>query len=802
MKTPKPKRRPRSQDSIEFNHRPFSDFQSSPVPSRELSTFSWVDDALALTPESPTKHRSTNHPIPRMSELVDASSPVRGQVSPSETGGLMTRFVQIRNEMNSAPLPMRPLVKATGAHDDSLARSQGQYRDPSLRRGSGMSVQTPEGLRKDIDKRQKDGTWPNPQAQEEATVTGSSSSQDKPVEVDGPSDANVQTQANATKASLPKITDWDDVPHRFRRGDVPPLIRIRGPIALFGFQLSFSEKTHVLDVCYSLRTVYLGLPRQITQSEEEFWVEVLARLEPTSGSRYRFRNWETLQSNVNFWCDVRRMELRAGNLSPPKDFRRDLDLAIDEWNRVWLDRFCSVNRGCFAATIWPDMEDKVLSLVRSELFDWTNTVLQKRREELETLARPKLLPGNSNLEEYSRFVGLLECTIKSGGRNSFEIREAEAIMSFVTDLQPRLRKVLHQHLNPGTANQEAEDSAVGLETIDEDSESDESQSDEVLPSIETPVTSPQTLARPRAHEKQSLQSETSTKQPSPPPDEGSGRLTKKRKASQEALPKTLPKRLSVSLPKSPSVSLPEPLPEPLPELRPVAQHTPSQQQRPDLMSQPHIDSLRLDSPLSVSTSDPTTPNSSGPSSLNSTPLELKAKSPVRDGGECATALKKENELTHDMEPPEGTEATQARGVSQEAKITPTGPRQQYSLQTPQRPNQGRPWGYGNPRNSQHSRGRSSWNNRHNRYNNNNPGRREWHGRSNSSRSSQFSRGGTFRGNTRPSLQNNRNTEHRNEDSSPLRFRESTADFRAMAPGSREVMMFRALKTVIQNTRRE
>ncbi|PTD05949.1 hypothetical protein HYE67_004014 [Fusarium culmorum] len=34
--------------------------------------------------------------------------------------------------------------KETGFHDDKLAKSQGNYRQPSLRRGSGIAYQTPE----------------------------------------------------------------------------------------------------------------------------------------------------------------------------------------------------------------------------------------------------------------------------------------------------------------------------------------------------------------------------------------------------------------------------------------------------------------------------------------------------------------------------------------------------------------------------------------------------------------------------------------------------------------------------------
>jgi hypothetical protein len=38
--------------------------------------------------------------------------------------------------------------KGTGAHDNKLAKAQGNYREPSLRRGSGMPYDTPDAFRK------------------------------------------------------------------------------------------------------------------------------------------------------------------------------------------------------------------------------------------------------------------------------------------------------------------------------------------------------------------------------------------------------------------------------------------------------------------------------------------------------------------------------------------------------------------------------------------------------------------------------------------------------------------------------
>ncbi|KPM39517.1 hypothetical protein AK830_g7045 [Neonectria ditissima] len=745
MKTPKSKKRPKSKDSVEFNHRPFSDFQNPGTPSRELSTFSWVDDALALTPESPTKHRSAKH------SLVGASG--------------------IANT-KSAAAPTRPPIKGTGAHDDFLTRSQGLYRHPSLRRGSGQTVGTPKGVRRAITRQKKMENRPKNPVNEQTATSVSSNSGDIPM-----------ASEDAKKAPLPAITDWGNDPYRPQRGDVPPLIRTLAPRALS--QLSFPEKTHVLKVCYKSRKVFLNLPRKVHQSEEEFWVVILAQLQPASDSSYIFGNWETLQSNVNSWCDVRRVELREGNLSPPRDSRQDLDLAIDAWNRIWLKRFCSVNRGCVETTILRG----VLSFIKTELFEWTSTVLQQRREELEALARPKMLRNDSNLEEYSEFVGHLERTIKSGGRNSFKIREAEAVMSFVADLQPRLKEAIRQHLPPALDNHVAEESVLDQEIIEVSSDSDENQN-EVLVSIETPDHTPQSLAKLHTHtKKSSSQSKKRMKQPSPPLDEASILPVKKRKTSRDSPPKSpptslskallesLPERLQEHLPERPQ----EHLPVRLAEVQRVVQHTYSQQQRDGSMSQQHFDSLQVESPRSVSsmssflplsellnsslTSGPTTASSSRPSSLNLTPFHSKAKSPIRDEGEHPPTLE----------------------VKAESGLI--GPRQEDAF--PGRPYQGGLGGHGSNQDPTkiHDGTKSP----------SIPGQSEWRDVPNLLNSSQTDRDGTGLGTPRPSDQGDGKAAERDQGSPPLRFRESTADFRAMTPDSRSDMMFRALRTVMRKT---
>lgn len=65
-------------------------------------------------------------------------------------------------------LPRETLAKeyarGTGAHDDALTKSNGNYRHPSLRRDSGLVVETPREMRKNIDMRKSQGQWPQQQA--------------------------------------------------------------------------------------------------------------------------------------------------------------------------------------------------------------------------------------------------------------------------------------------------------------------------------------------------------------------------------------------------------------------------------------------------------------------------------------------------------------------------------------------------------------------------------------------------------------------------------------------------------------
>lgn len=181
------------------HHHRFQDSLNSPSPrpstkDRGPSIVSWINRRRALT----NKHYEIEPLRP-----VASSVPLRAHVSPSKTGeGSMTRFVEVPDDClphaqsRQAPSQSQHGTRGTGAHDDSLTRSQGNYRAPSLRRGSGMVVETPRAMRKAIGEKRKNGEWSANSTQAPAMVPTPSNSRDASKE-----------SKELEKEPLAKITD-------------------------------------------------------------------------------------------------------------------------------------------------------------------------------------------------------------------------------------------------------------------------------------------------------------------------------------------------------------------------------------------------------------------------------------------------------------------------------------------------------------------------------------------------------------------------------------------------------------------
>ncbi|KAF7553315.1 hypothetical protein G7Z17_g3735 [Cylindrodendrum hubeiense] len=799
MKTPqssKSKKRRKQQDSIEFTYRSFSDFQnsSSSAPStqaRELSTFSWVDDTLASTPDTPTPNR-----LAKLRPVV-SSSPLRVHVSPSKTGeGSMTRFIDVSQPISSSPFntpsrqtqpQSRPVVRGTGAHDNHLTRAQGNYRGPSMRRGSGMVVETPKEMRKAIVKKKKNGEWSNHPTQVSATTP-------KPSKT---SEISKETKI-LKKEPLATITDWGKLPHRPQRGDIPPLV-VRQPISVEASSkgiLSMPERTDILNLCVAAEKDYLGLQPVLNHTEEEFWVAILQQIEHTP--RNKFTDWKHLRTQVNSWCDQRRKELREGILSPPRDLRHELDTAIDSWNKIWAQRFTTLYKGYFESAIWTLVGNRVLSFVQEELYGWINTVLENRRDELDTQSRPHLLRGNNNRKAYGECLGDLQDKVKSDG---LQIREAEAIMSLLVDIQPGLEKIIHQHMGQDIIDSEAAQKPIPDSENRDQSEVGQNQNDVALPSIEynTPELSPRILQLLQSYKgkyREALRDEKKKEQRSLSIDEASTRATKKRKTSQEA--------------------------------KKTAESNGSQQ--------PRVESQEVERRQSTSSSTSflplsefigggsfpkgTTPSSPFKGRIGTTAVASNVESPVRSEIEPMKEFGKAKESknssydtrvasstrspacnesepkmpsrdarkpSQDMTPPEQMGPVLNSGGSEELTEKSTESVQQHIGDIPHPPNKGA---------SGRQKGSSPWRHKNKkRYRNGNSPHRQRNlaAGTNSRNLQQPHRGGTGQ-------PEDRNTQPRNQAESPLWFRESTVDFQAMAPRAREDMLFRAIRTFMHGER--
>lgn len=566
----------------------------------------------------------------------------------------------------------------------------------------------------------------------------------------------------------------------------------------------------------------------MNHTEEDFWRAIMQRIEPTS--RDKFTDWKHLRTNTNSWCDGRRKELREGALPPPRDVRRELDIAIDGWNKVWVQRFTTLHRGYFETALWAGVESKVLSFVQEELYDWINSVLAKRRDAIETRSRARLLRENSSREDYSKTFGLLHDKVKSGGRAAFEIRESEAIMSLMVDIQPGLEKIIRGHIkhnNSGEAAQKSISDSDGNE-----SEVGQTRDNVVLPSIESssPELSPRILQLLQSYKgkyREALREKEEKKQEKLQVDETPDRPTKKRKIDRE--PKQTPATSSSQKPHAETQAAKSPESTsssfsflPLSDLinrdltvRGATPSSPLKGRSKTTAIVSNVESPARKEGERMSPSGTLKKSKSGKSSHNTTV----ASSPVGNKGEhtspSGTSKKpRSGKLSHDTtvasslvdnEAEPKTSSAKAKTSSYETPLleqmastptprdsglteTPAQSHQQHVFAIPHRPNQGNPTGQ--------SESPPFWHkNSKRRYRNNSPrDQQNWSGSSSSRNLRPAHRGGTGQ-------PEDRNAEFRTQTESPLRFRERTADFQAMAPRAREDMLFRAIKTFMHGERR-
>ncbi|KAF5007564.1 hypothetical protein FDECE_6110 [Fusarium decemcellulare] len=455
----------------------------------------------------------------------------------------------------------------TGFHDVNLDHARGIFREPSLRRSSGIEPETPVIMRKDIAKRKEEGRWMDESSQPTQTA--------EPSRSHFPSSSSQQADShNPFLVPRPKT----------QRGDVPPLIHRSVAKVKKGYSprtspkknttspknkekhprkmsseevfnvptahghnqaplpsVSRGSKFRIFEICLELQDRFLETPHEPLDSDEIFWETVCTRLGREDISFPG--GWRELKACVERWCVSRRPGLRKGNVPrAPGPHNRQAEL-VDEWNRVWAKRFCLYHQGYLESagwalkgvpekdpqgltedtqnstfpasaesimeTVWPSVKEEVLSFVESKLQDWAKDILENRVNELETLTRAPLFNCQTAPETYERFVKYLLNRHKAWGNNSGQVREIEAVMSLVMELEPGLERRIRKALKTTGITQSDEnydtdeDSSEG--TSEQSSDDKDDQSALPLGEPKAPVANPPTKRQQRSCQQKAQQ---------------------------------------------------------------------------------------------------------------------------------------------------------------------------------------------------------------------------------------------------------------------------------------------------------
>lgn len=209
--------------------------------------------------------------------------------------------------------------------------------------------------------------------------------------------------------------------------------------------ISDTEKVAIVTKCIKHQKEYLALPINGYDTEYPFWDKILQNLVPDL--KAKFANVTCLKNEVKQWCNSRRDKFMNSTLPPPRESLRELDENIDQWNQIWCQRWSRRNWNAFDSTIWKVGEERIIPYIRQELPILLKSMLQERERELATLARLPVLAKDSNIEEYRKYLEDLTDRIPAGGPSSSHIQQTEALLSLVLDLTPGLEKSLLHEMN-------------------------------------------------------------------------------------------------------------------------------------------------------------------------------------------------------------------------------------------------------------------------------------------------------------------------------------------------------------------
>ncbi|KAF5625088.1 hypothetical protein F52700_9463 [Fusarium sp. NRRL 52700] len=337
----------------------------------------------------------------------------------------------------------------TGHHDNKLTKDPpGQFREPSLRRGYGMTYETPKAFNNVPAKVAGKAAYNSSMTIESLAETEAHPSSSAPREPLSDSQRPLPTKSNDDS------NIYDLSRPQARRGDLQPAgyrpVAVRPP----GTSGQMAPEKG-----------------RGTSSDEKQTPKVVIDLEP-EGKNYAETTGKLLKGS-------------------------ELDALIDQWNNIYAEKFCSENKNLlkaagwrkaseqsldgfpsdethnsqashesgsqsekategldFEGSIWPAVKDELMGFAESRILRWATENLRERLQELESLTRPPLLKANSSPESYQIYVRYLMNRTKAAGKNSTAIRDTEAVMSMALDLLPGLEERLRDQLENVVHKQE------------------------------------------------------------------------------------------------------------------------------------------------------------------------------------------------------------------------------------------------------------------------------------------------------------------------------------------------------------
>ncbi|KAF4343120.1 hypothetical protein FBEOM_2904 [Fusarium beomiforme] len=166
---------------------------------------------------------------------------------------------------------------------------------------------------------------------------------------------------------------------------------------------STEQKCSILEICLSIKDRYLAMPLAQHQDQEPFWNTVWRDKLP-SNLASKFSTWKSVKECVESWCYSRRTLLREGRLPVVSQGQPELETLVDDWNTVFVARFCQLHRG--------------------------------------------------SSTEYDNAVKSVQDGFTASQRDRAQIVETEAVLSMAIELRPMLMKAIAQHLSGRQSHQD------------------------------------------------------------------------------------------------------------------------------------------------------------------------------------------------------------------------------------------------------------------------------------------------------------------------------------------------------------